>query len=59
MNPKRDPSSLTREDRETLRLIQSSRRQKTAETALKQAVTRLLLDLGSKLNSTEKPAGEQ
>ena len=59
MNPKRDPSSLTREDRETLRLIRSSRRQKTAETALKQAVTRLLLDLGSKLNNTEKPAGKQ
>jgi len=59
LNPKRDPSSLTREDRETLRLIRSSRRQKTAETALKQAVTRLLLDLGSKLNNTEKPAGKQ
>ena len=59
MTARHDPATLTREDRETLRLIQLSRRQQAADAALRQALTRLLLDLGSRLNAAAKPNGEQ
>jgi len=56
---KPDPSALTREDREALRLIRSSRRQQAAESRLKQAMTRALLDLQAKLNLPAKPSGDR
>jgi len=59
LTARHDPATLTREDRETLRLIQLSRRQQAADAALRQALTRLLLDLGSRLNAAAKPNGEQ
>lgn len=54
-----ESTQLTREDRENLRLLRTSRQHPTAESRLKQAMALALLELQTRLSTCVKTSGDR